>query len=274
MEEKALLAEIHAIGSELCYGRVRDTNSFWLADQLTRIGVSVERITCTRDDLDEITSTFRESLNRRPNLILTTGGLGPTPDDLTMEALARLSQQKMILDRTTLEYYSQKRSIPVEELPKNIRQMARTLQGAKCLKNPTGGAPATIVDIEGTTFTILPGPPREVKAIFTHHLKKMFHAQTGRISVHGKIIVSMHESEVSPLIDQILKDHSDIYAKPLVKGYRPSVGLPIEIISFGENRKKCLKKLTKITQDLQILVEEKGRKIIFTHGSRHKRDDR
>ncbi|WP_455364635.1 competence/damage-inducible protein A, partial [[Eubacterium] cellulosolvens] len=239
---------------------------FWLADQLTRIGVSVERITCTRDDLDEITATLRESMNRRPNLIITTGGLGPTPDDLTMEALARLSRRKMILDKATLKYYSQKRNIPVEDLPKNIRQMARTLQGARCLTNPTGGAPVTIVDIEGTTFIILPGPPREVKAIFTRHLKKMLHAQTGRISVHGKIIVSMHESEVSPLIDQMLRDRSDIYAKPLVKGYRPGVGLPVEIISFGENRTTCLKKLTGVIEDLQILVEEKGRKITFTQG--------
>jgi molybdenum cofactor synthesis domain-containing protein len=77
-------AEVFAIGDELCYGRVYDTNSFWLADQLTRRGVHVQRITCLRDKKEEIFEALRNSLNRKPTFILITGGLGPTQDDLTL----------------------------------------------------------------------------------------------------------------------------------------------------------------------------------------------
>ncbi len=68
-------AEILAIGDELCYGRVYDTNSFWLADQVTRLGAIVSRITCVRDDVESISSILKEILSRKPQLIFITGGL-------------------------------------------------------------------------------------------------------------------------------------------------------------------------------------------------------
>ncbi|MEM4246068.1 MAG: molybdopterin-binding protein [Candidatus Bathyarchaeia archaeon] len=256
-------AEIFAVGSELCYGRVYDVNSFWLADRLTRIGVYVKRITCIRDDLNYIHATLRDSLNRNPELVITTGGLGPTPDDLTLDALARLTGRELILHQPTLEIFAQKRGVPLKDIPRNIAKMARTLQGARCLPNPTGGAPATLVEVDNTTLIALPGPPREVRAIFARHLKPMFKERTRLVSLHARALVSMRESEISPLIEEIARDNPDLYAKPLVRGYRPGNALPIVLIIFGENRKQCREKLSSVSERLTKMVEEKGRKIVF-----------
>ncbi|MFH0848365.1 MAG: molybdopterin-binding protein, partial [archaeon] len=98
-----LTAEIFAVGDELCYGRVCDTNSFWLADQLTQRGVMVQRITCIRDDKTEISEALKDSLHRSPSFILITGGLGPTEDDVTLSALAEISGKTIVVSQLVLE---------------------------------------------------------------------------------------------------------------------------------------------------------------------------
>ncbi len=256
-----MIVEIFTIGSELCYGRIRDTNSFWMADQLTRIGALVSRITCIRDGLNEICSTLREAIERKPHIIFTTGGLGPTSDDLTIEALAKLIHRDIILDKSTLGEYAIRRNMRVNALPKNIVSMARTLKGAKCIPNPVGGAPATVIEANDIMFITLPGPPREVRAIFSKRLKPVLKAKTGRVSVNARIVASMRESEVSPLLDQVMREIPSIYLKPLVKSYRPDIGLPIEILTFGENRSMCIKRLREVVERIRTLVEAKERKI-------------
>src|SRR5437660_3969957 len=90
--------EIFAIGTELVIGRITDTNSQWLARQTAELGGSVRRITALIDDPDEITGALKDSLARGTRLILTSGGLGPTPDDLTVEAVARVLGRGTMVD--------------------------------------------------------------------------------------------------------------------------------------------------------------------------------
>jgi len=261
-----MIAEIFAIGDELCYGRVNDTNSFWIADQLTRIGARVSRITCVRDGLDEICAALGEALDRKPQLVLTTGGLGPTSDDLTIEALAKLTHRKVVLDRDVLEDYALRRGIPVEGLPRNIALMARTLEHGRCLRSPLGGAPATMVEVGDTMLIALPGPPREVRAIFSKRLKPILSARTGRVGLSARVAVSMRESEVSPLISEIAGGISEVYIKPLVKGHRPDLGLPIEILAFGKDESICTEKLTSVIERMRALAEARGRGMAIVRG--------
>jgi molybdenum cofactor synthesis domain-containing protein len=253
-----MIAEIFAIGDELCYGRVKDTNSFWIADQLTRIGVRVRRITCVRDGLEEICAALGEALDRKPQLVLTTGGLGPTSDDLTIEALAKITHQRIVFDRGILEDYAARRGVPVEELPRNIVLMARTLERGKCLRSPLGGAPAMMVEVGDTMLIALPGPPREVRALFKR-LKPMLSARTGRVGLSAGIVVSMRESEISPLIDEIMSGSPDVYIKPIIKDYRPDSGLPIEILAFGARESACMERLGSIIERIRAFAEAKGR---------------
>ncbi len=146
-------AEILAIGDELCYGRVYDTNSFWLADQVTRLGVIVRRIVCVRDDSEEICAVLRDILDRKPCFIFITGGLGPTEDDKTIEALSKLTGRLLVIDQNILKNMANKRNLSLSQLMPRHFKMSTTIEGAQCLLNPVGWAPLTILQIGETVVS-------------------------------------------------------------------------------------------------------------------------
>lgn len=252
-------AEILSIGDELCYGLVYDTNSFWLADQVTRLGVVVERITCVRDNVDAIYAVLKEMLNRKPYFIFITGGLGPTADDKTLEALSKLTGQRVVVDETALKIAAERRKVSALQLSSHHFKMTATLEGAECLPNPVGWAPLTIVRLGETILFALPGPPKETQGCFTSYLMKKIENETNYHSIAKRVFVTMFEAEVAPLINIIYKAISGIYIKPLVGEAIPNVGLPVEIIVFNNNEKTCQKKYRETVNMLTDLVRQKGK---------------
>ena len=249
--------EIIAIGSELCYGRVYDTNSYWLADQLTRLGAFVQRITCVPDKLEDICTVFREALNRKPSFIISTGGLGPTSDDLTIEALSKVMERKTVTDMKILKIMAERKGVTVEDLPPNLVKMARTVNGASCLANPIGWAPVTIINDEETTIIALPGPPEETRACFRKYVASLVSKRTHYKSLSKRVLVKMRESSVSALTDRVMKEIPLVYMKPLI-GELTDGRLPIEIIVFGVDEKKCEEKMNRALEMLRALLNEKG----------------
>jgi len=251
--------EIFAIGNELCYGRVYDTNSFWIADHVTQLGAKVQRITCIPDNLEGICALLKEAMDRCPHFIVLTGGLGPTPDDLTIEALSRFFRVEATTRKEILQSMAERRKVPVDQLPPNLVRMARSLEGAECLPNPVGWAPVTVIKRNDTTVAALPGPPTEVKACFTEHLAKRIREKTLYESASKRVFVSMYESQVSPIIDEIMKNMPGTYLKPLVSEYQRDKGLlPVEIIAFAEDSGACQKKMEEIIKRLGGSVTQKG----------------
>ena len=137
--------------------------------------------------------------------------------------------------------------------------MAKTLKDAQCFSNPIGGAPATKIENGGTWMITLPGPPKEVKSLFLKQILPLLKSRTNLISLNRRVTVSMHESEISPILNQITKNTSNVYMKPIIKDYSKERGLPIEIITFGEDKEKIKEKLMKIIKQLKEQVESKGR---------------
>ena len=255
-------AEILAIGDELCYGRVYDTNSFWLADQLTLRGVLVQRITCIRDDEDEICSVLRDSLSRRPSFIFVTGGLGPTEDDRTLSALSKLSGRRVVVSELVLKIMGERRGIPPSGFLPHHFKMSSTLEGAECLINPVGWAPVTVLKLEGSTVFVLPGPPRETQACFNEHLANRVQEATGHRSYAKRVFVTMHESELSPIVDQVSKAVEGIYLKPLASEVGREQGLAVEIIAFDRTDEGCLQRYEAAVAKLNELVIKKGRTVL------------
>src|SRR5579884_3988008 len=106
--------ELFAIGTELVMGRIYDTNSFWIAEQLAKLGTWPRRILCLADDDDEVISAFEDSIRRGTDVIITTGGLGPTPDDRTLDCVCRLAGVGLEVHRPTVESFVQRRNVPDE----------------------------------------------------------------------------------------------------------------------------------------------------------------
>jgi len=257
--EASKTAELFAIGSELCFGKICDTNSFWMADHLTKLGVQVQRITCLTDDLDNITSAVRDSLSRSPAFLFLSGGLGPTKDDMTIEALSRVTGVPTRVDLGTLQRFAEREKVPLEKLDKTLTKMAVTLVGAECLSNPVGWAPATHLKFGRTEVFALPGPPAEMKGLFSKHVSRIVGDRTGLKSRSSRFVATMYEEELSALTDPLAAKKGDVYIKPLVSAYKPDTGLPLEILVFGISDDECQRKMRETVDELGELVSSRGR---------------
>jgi nicotinamide-nucleotide amidase len=163
-------AEILAVGAELTVGETRDTNSGEIARSLTAAGVEIARIDVLPDRLRVVAGTFRGAL-RRADLVVSTGGLGPTPDDLTREAIALVLGETPEVDpalEAWLRGLWSRRNLPFPEIN---RKQAWLIPSARPLANPNGTAPGWWVDRpDGRVVILLPGPPREMRPMWTEHV--------------------------------------------------------------------------------------------------------
>jgi nicotinamide-nucleotide amidase len=159
-------AELLSIGTELTVGETRDTNAGDLARDLTRLGVVVGRITALPDELAVVTAAFGEALERS-DLVVSTGGLGPTPDDLTREAIAALLGETPTVDpglEAWLRELFERRSLP---FPETNRKQAWRIPSAVAVPNDNGTAPGWYVQRpDGKVIVALPGPPREMRPMW------------------------------------------------------------------------------------------------------------
>lgn len=159
-------AELLSIGTELTVGETRDTNAGDLARDLTRHGVVVGRISALPDDLTAVTAGFAEALERA-DLVVCTGGLGPTPDDLTREAIAALVGETPTVDPgldVWLRDLFERRSLP---FPETNRKQAWLIPSATAIPNGNGTAPGWYVERpDGRVIVALPGPPREMRPMW------------------------------------------------------------------------------------------------------------
>jgi nicotinamide-nucleotide amidase len=166
--------EIINIGSELMLGRVLNTHQQWLCAQLSNIGFVVNRQLAIPDESHAIQNAVRESLERA-DLLITTGGLGPTSDDITRELIAELLGKKLQLDSETLEriekFFAQRK----RRMPNSTKVQALVPEGAQVLLNQNGTAPGLVIEIKPNRFrsdgklallVMLPGPPRELRPMF------------------------------------------------------------------------------------------------------------
>lgn len=182
------ICEIITIGDELLIGQTIDTNSAWIGAELNKVGVRVNRITSISDKREEITSTLDEALSRT-EVILITGGLGPTSDDITKETLCEYFGARLILDEDVLAEVSErlaKRNFPLNE---NNRRQAMVPDKCKVLMNRTGTAPGMMFTRDSRIIVSMPGVPHEMKYIMTEYVLPMLKEQNkNQVIIHKNIM--------------------------------------------------------------------------------------
>ncbi|HEY4189804.1 MAG TPA: molybdopterin-binding protein [Candidatus Limnocylindrales bacterium] len=160
-------AELLAVGTELTVGETTDTNSGELARSLVAMGVTVLRVSDLPDDLGVVVDALRTALGRA-DLVVTTGGLGPTPDDLTREAVAEACGETPVEDEATLAWLRELWARRRQPFPEVNRKQAWTIPSAAILANPNGTAPGWLIQRpDGRVIVTLPGPPREMRPMWT-----------------------------------------------------------------------------------------------------------
>jgi nicotinamide-nucleotide amidase len=204
-----LNAEIIAIGSEMLTPFRLDTNSLWLTERLNAMGIEVKLKTIVGDDEARLEETVRDAM-KRSEIVIATGGLGPTEDDITRKIFARVLKRRLILEDAILEKIKARfarRNMPMPEI--NARQ-ALVISGSQILENNNGTAPGMLIAEGKCTVVLLPGPPREMKPIFDVSVAPVLKRRAG-----DKLIVRRTLS-----IFGLTESATDELAAPIYTKYR------------------------------------------------------
>ncbi len=228
---KQPIFEIITIGNELLTGKTLNTNAHWLAKRITNLGGRVSRIVVVRDDVKEIRAAVNGALAREPSFIITSGGLGPTFDDKTLEGISEAINKPLQLNKQAYNMIKEKYLSYHEagllkkfELTPPRMKMAKLPVGSRPLRNPVGTAPGVLLKYKGTTLIALPGVPTEMKGMFEGVVVKLIRSCIKNVFTYKKSlrVTGVVESEIAPLIDATMRENPHVYIKSHPKAAEPN----------------------------------------------------
>lgn len=228
-------AELISIGTELLLGDIVNTNAQFLAKELALLGIDVYHQCVIGDNEERVLKAFKEAFDRC-DIIITTGGLGPTQDDLTKELGARYFNRKMILHEPSLEWIKKYLDIKDEETLEANRNQAYFPENSIVLPNEIGTAPGAIISENNKTLIILPGPPKEMKAMFTNHVSKYLADLTGEVIKSKTLrLFGIGESLMAKKANDIIQGSTNPTVAPYAKDYE----VTLRVTAKGESEEKC-----------------------------------
>ena len=274
-------AEIIAVGTELLMGEILNSNSRDIARELYNLGIDVYHQSVVGDNLNRVSKEL-ETAFERADLVITTGGLGPTRDDLTKEAAAHFLKREMILDEESikhLEDFFGSRGLPLNE---GNKRQAYFPEGAKIIPNENGTAPACIIEFDEKVLVILPGPPREVIPLMEKYIIPYLEKRTGKVFISDIInisgigeghmeekIMDIIEAQENPTVAPYAKEHgltlrvtasasteqeARLLLEPVVKKICDRLGM--DVYAIGDTTLEAVVASLLIEQNLSISVAE------------------
>jgi molybdenum cofactor synthesis domain-containing protein len=270
-----VIAEIICIGNELLLGTIDNTNARWISKEVAAAGGFVKRISVVGDEIDEISLAIKESLDRKPDWLILTGGLGPTYDDKTLEAVAVALGSNLFLENSAVEmlkksYARYSSNYKMDEIR---LKMARIPNGAIPIQNPVGTAPSIILknrnDSANTNIVCLPGVPKEMEAIFIENILPKIKEIIGEFNIiEGNYeVIGASEAELAPALSNIVESNprDSIYVKTHPRGYtednKPK--LRIQIISKGKDESKVQLRYNNISNTLIEVIKKLNGTVLF-----------
>jgi nicotinamide-nucleotide amidase len=255
-----LKAEIIAVGSELLTPDRVDTNSLFLTEELNKLGIEVLRKTIVGDNRELLAEAFRDALNRVP-VVIASGGLGPTEDDLTRETVAELLGRRLrrnddVVRAIEARFRSFKREMPEV----NLRQ-AMVPEGAEVLENPRGTAPGLWIEDQGRMIALLPGPPRELKPLFLEQvLPRLQRRVSGVRMFHRELrVTGLGESHVEERIRPIYTRYKDVNTTLLAAPGEVQVHLR----KWSDDAEQATSLLDEIVRSFELALGDR----IFAHSA-------
>lgn len=262
--------ELICVGNELLIGKTLNTNAHWLTKRITSLGLKVRRITTVADELEEISSAIKEALARKPRFIITTGGLGPTFDDKTLEGIAKALNLELKVNDEALkmieekyEQYVKEGKMEKAELTPHRVKMATLPEGAKPLPNPVGTAPGVLLKVNDTVIIALPGVPSEMKAIFEESVLPILRREAGSMVFYEASIevLGIVESEIAPIIDQVMHDNPYVYIKSHPKGEEKISRIELHFSTTSADAETAKNRVGRAIIQISEMIKKKGGKI-------------
>jgi nicotinamide-nucleotide amidase len=249
MATKNINAEIITIGDEILIGQIVDTNSAWLAKNLNKIGINVAQMTSISDNNQHIINALNDA-TLRADLIIVTGGLGPTKDDITKNTAAEYFNSKLVLNNDVLDHIKKlltPKAIDINHL--NISQ-AEVPDNCLLLHNEQGTAPGMWFEKNQKIFVFLPGVPYEMEYIYNTHLKTSFQKYFNTPAIVHKtlMLIGVAESMLEPCIH----DWEEQLPEPIKLAYLPSPGLmKLRLTAKGDAE-----------ENLNVLIDNEVKKVL------------
>lgn len=265
-----IVVEVLCVGNELLSGITLNTNAHWLAAQVAGAGGTINRITVVGDDISAISTAVKEALARKPAILITTGGLGTTYDDMTLEGMATALSRRAILDKRAVRML--KDSYARRNLHYRINKvrlkMATIPEGSTPIENPVGTAPSVAIDARGAKVFCVPGVPVEMKAVFKNHVLPLIKDSVGAfVSKEANYMVSgVSEAMIAPALKNIVGSNPThaIYLKTHPQGYfkKMTPRIRVQIVSKGNDIKDVEKRLARISRQLLGQIRKLGGKLL------------
>jgi nicotinamide-nucleotide amidase len=247
--------EVVTIGTELLLGHILDTNAAELGATLAAAGVEIVRRTSVADRPEQIRAAVQDALDRT-GFVITTGGLGPTRDDMTKKEVAALFNKPLVLDDTVLRSLEERFRRLGRPMPAVNRTQAEVPAGATVLSNPRGTAPGLWVEEGGRVVVMLPGVPSEMRGLLAEEVFPRIVARggTSRIVVRSRTVrtTGIAESALAELVEPIEDEIT-----PLTLAYLPSAeGVDLRLTAWGMPEEEAERRLTARAAQLRELAGE------------------
>ena len=204
--------EVISTGDELIYGRILDTNSNWIAKRLAEMGAELRRVTMVGDDYDDIKHVLEASILSDSEIIIFTGGLGPSEDDFTIDAIGRTLGLATTHDPVGFQKIKEIYERRGSDINRGAR-MARILEGSDGLQNPVGMSVGMKLEHNGKLIFSLPGVPQEMQAIFNQSIAPIITSSSKHKLLGRTIGVSMVWKDFFAIYQQLQQDYPEVYIK-------------------------------------------------------------
>jgi nicotinamide-nucleotide amidase len=243
-------AEVIAIGSELLLGQIIDTNSSYIAKRLAESGIELAQTATVGDDLQRMKEVIREAINRS-QIVITTGGIGPTEDDLTREAIAEITEHPLIFQPHLMEQIENLFKTRGFRMAENNRKQAYIPEGAIAIENPKGTAPGFIVETSGGTIISIPGVPSEMEYLMENrvipYIRKRFDIKHQVIQYKVLRACGLGESAIGLQIKDLMKESKN----PSI-GTLASIGdIRIRITAKADNPEEASNLIQKMEREIR-----------------------
>lgn len=243
-------AEIIAVGTEILLGDIVNTNAQYLSKELASIGVGVYRQEVIGDNEDRLLDLFDEAF-KRCDMVITTGGLGPTADDLTKETACKYFNMDLELHEESMKALKEYFTRMNREITENNLKQVYFPKEAKVLPNPNGTAPGAILEKDNKMIVILPGPPKEMKPMFDNYVKGYL-ASKGDGIITSKVLrfLGIGESKMATKV----KDYIDNGVNPTVAPYAKEDDVLLRISAKGKNEEEALKLIEPVANEIKDIM--------------------
>ena len=243
-------AEIIAVGTELLMGELVDSNSAFLASEFPKLGISLKIAVKIGDDLDDLVNGLNSAL-QRSDIVITTGGLGPTSDDLTRESIAQYFNEEMTVDPTLLKDLETTFAQRGTEMPRTNIKQATLIPSAISLPNPNGTAPGWFVSKDSKIVIAMPGPPIELNAMWQNYVAPKLASLSDGTFISTKNVKTFGRSEGE--LDELL---SDLFGQenPYLGIYSKQDGIHLRAIAKASTISKANSLINNIQAEIENMV--------------------